>query len=59
MLVARGREAGEFRTDMPIEWQISVIQAVLHSASAAVHRGEITAEEAPVLVRDTALAALS
>ena len=59
MLVARGREAGEFRTDMPIEWQISVIQAVLHSASAAVHRGEITAEEAPVLVRETALAALS
>lgn len=58
-LLQRGREAGEFRGDMPLDWQISVIQAILHGASAAVHRGEITDEEAPALVRDTALAALA
>ncbi|WP_228552141.1 TetR/AcrR family transcriptional regulator [Mumia zhuanghuii] len=58
-LLVRGREAGEFRSDVPIEWQLSVIQAILHGASAAVHRGEITAEDAPALVRDTTLAALS
>lgn len=58
-LVQRGRAAEEFRADMPIEWQISVIQAILHGASAAVHRGEITADEAPILVRDTVLAALA
>jgi hypothetical protein len=58
-LLERGREAREFRSDVPIEWQLSVIQAILHSASAAVHRGEITAEDAPALVRDTTLAALS
>lgn len=58
-LLERGREAGEFRGDVPIDWQLSVIQAVLHGASAAVHRGEITADEAPALVRDTVLAALA
>lgn len=58
-LLERGRAAGEFRGDMPIDWQISLIQAILHGASAAVHRGEITADEAPVLVRETVLAALS
>ncbi|BAK37564.1 putative TetR family transcriptional regulator [Microlunatus phosphovorus NM-1] len=58
-LLSRGREAGEFRDDVPIDWQLSVVQAILHGASAAVHRGEITAEDAPGLVGDTVLAALS
>lgn len=58
-LLERGRAAGEFRDDVPIDWQISVIQAILHGASAAVHRAEITADAAPVLVRDTVIAALS
>lgn len=57
-LLERGRGAGAFRADAPIEWQISVVQAILHGASAAVHRREITAEDAPRLVRDTVLAAL-
>ena len=58
-VLERGRDIGEFRDDMPIDWQLSVIQAILHGASAAVHRGEITADEAPALVRSTALAALT
>jgi AcrR family transcriptional regulator len=58
-LLEHGRGVGEFRGDVPINWQISVIQAILHGASAAVHRGEITADDAPALVRDTVLAALS
>lgn len=58
-VLERGRDAGEFRADMPIDWQISVIQAIVHGASAAVHRGEITADDAPSLVRDTVLAALA
>lgn len=59
MLLERGRGAGQFSTDAPIEWQVSVIQAILHGASAAVHRGEISADEAPSLVRKTVLAALT
>ncbi|MBM9465375.1 TetR/AcrR family transcriptional regulator [Aeromicrobium sp. YIM 150415] len=58
-LLERGRSIGEFRDDVPVEWQISVIQAILHGASAAVHRGEIDVADAPVLVRDTVLAALA
>lgn len=58
-LIERGRESDEFRADMPIDWQVSVVQSILHGASAAVHRGEISTDEAPSLVRDTVLAALS
>ena len=58
-LVGRGREAGAFRDDVPIDWQLSVVQAIPHGASAAVHRREITAEDAPGLVRDSVLAVLS
>lgn len=58
-LLGRGRASGAFRDDVPIEWQVAVIQAILHGASAAVHRGEITSDEAPALVRGTALAAIS
>jgi len=58
-LLERCRQAGEFRDDMPIDWQLRVIQDILHGASAAVHCGEITADDAPALVRDTVLAAFS
>ena len=58
-LLERGRAAGDFRDDMPIVWQLSVVQAVVHGASLAVHRGEISADQAPSLVRDTTLAALT
>lgn len=58
-LLERGRKAEEFRDDVSIEWQLSVIQAILHGASAAVHRGEISTDEAPALIRDTVIAALA
>lgn len=58
-LLERGRRRGEFREDAPIEWQLSVIQAILHGASAAVYRGDIDAGDAPGLVRATVIASLS
>ncbi len=58
-LVKRGRDEGAFRRDMPVLWQLATIQAVLHGASAAVHRGDVTADDATRLVRDTVLAALA
>ena len=57
-LLERGRAAGELRDDQPVEWQVSMVQAILHGASAAVHRGEITADESPALDRSTTLSAL-
>ena len=58
-LLRRGRREGCFRTDMPLAWQVTMIQSVLHTAAAAAHRGEITEAKAPVLVCDTVLAALT
>ena len=59
ILIERARGAGEFRDDVSIDWQLSLTQAILHGASTAVHRGEITADDAPTLVREAVLAALS
>ncbi|QEO16321.1 TetR/AcrR family transcriptional regulator [Agromyces intestinalis] len=58
-LLERGRAVGEFRSDVPIDWQLTVIQSILHGASAAVHRGDLDEVDAPSLVRDTTLAALA
>jgi AcrR family transcriptional regulator len=58
-LLQRGRRAGDFRTDMPLTWQLTMIQGILHSASAAVHRGDHTADAACDLVTTSVLAALT
>ncbi|MFC7496360.1 MULTISPECIES: TetR/AcrR family transcriptional regulator [unclassified Nocardioides] len=58
-LLRRGRREGSLRKDMPLEWQLTTIQGVLHAASAAVHRGELPAEQAPRLVRTTLLSAFA
>ncbi len=58
-LVRRGRRAGVFRTDMPLAWQVATIQSIVHGASAALHRGEISNRQAPRLVRETVLSALA
>lgn len=58
-LLRRARKEGSVRTDMPLEWQVTTIQGVIHAASGAVHRGELTADKAPGLVRSTVLAALT
>lgn len=58
-LIRRGRRQGSFRKDMPVTWQLSTIQAIVHGASSAVHRGEVTAAQAPALIRGTVLAALA
>lgn len=57
-LLRRGRKDGSFRTDMPMTWQITLIQAIIHGASGALHRGEITASEGSSLIRESVLGAL-
>ena len=58
-LLRRGRREGTVRTDMPLDWQVTTIQGVIHAASGAVHRGELPADRAPGLVKATVLAALT
>lgn len=57
-VLRRGRREGAFRTDMPLSWQVTTIQGLLHAASASVHREELSAEKAAGLVITTVLAAL-
>ncbi|MFD1827013.1 TetR/AcrR family transcriptional regulator [Mumia zhuanghuii] len=58
-LLKRGRRGGQFRRDLPLEWQVTTIQSILHTAATAVHQGTVTAEQAPTLVTTTVLAMLA
>jgi len=58
-LMERGRRDGSFRDDQPLEWQLTLLQSVLHAASGAAYRGEIKAAEAAALIDGTLQAALT
>lgn len=58
-VLRRARREGSVRTDMPLSWQVTTIQGVIHAASGAVYRGELAADKAPALIRSTVLAALT
>lgn len=57
-LLRRGRRTGSFRNDMPVGWQVTLVQSILHGASGAVYRGEHSPTEAARLVVASALGAL-
>ncbi|MEU8244948.1 helix-turn-helix domain-containing protein [Nonomuraea sp. NPDC048916] len=40
-LIARGRDEGSFRTDLPLPWLVSTFLAVLHTAAAEVEAGRL------------------
>ncbi len=58
-LLERGRGAGVFRADMPAEWQLSAIQALVHAGVEAAYRNELTFEQARTLVPSTILGVLA
>ena len=45
-LIQTGRERGEFRTDVPVEWQASVFHALLHAAGDDVRAGRLDSDAA-------------
>ena len=45
-LVRRGQDAGEFRADLPVDWLVSVVYAVMHNAADEVDAGRLPPEEA-------------
>lgn len=57
-LLRRGRRRGAFRTDVPVAWQLTTVQALLHGGAEAAYRGEISGRDARRLVTSTILAAL-
>jgi AcrR family transcriptional regulator len=57
-LLERGRASGAFRDDLPLSWQVTTIQAILHSGAEGVYRGEVQPDRARELVTATILATL-
>ncbi|MET9565782.1 TetR/AcrR family transcriptional regulator [Streptomyces tauricus] len=58
-LVARGREAGVFRTDLPIAWLVNVLHSIMHSAADEIRAGRLTSDRAAGHITATVLAAFT
>jgi AcrR family transcriptional regulator len=58
-LIERGRTDGAFRSDLPVSWQLAVIRAIVHTASAEIRGGRIPEPEAEAAMLSTALAAVA
>lgn len=56
-VVVRGRETGEFRTDLPLPWLMASIYALAHAALSEADAGRVGQEEAADLL-DTTLTGL-
>jgi TetR/AcrR family transcriptional regulator, mexCD-oprJ operon repressor len=56
-LLIRGRRAGEFRDDQPIEWMVTVLYALLHSAAEDVISGRLDDQSAAQVVLGSTLGA--
>ncbi|HKA11082.1 MAG TPA: hypothetical protein VKI99_11505 [Candidatus Dormibacteraeota bacterium] len=50
-LIDRGREQGEFRTDLPTEWLVASCFALIHAAGQEVRAGRLAPSAAPKVLR--------
>jgi TetR/AcrR family transcriptional regulator, mexCD-oprJ operon repressor len=58
-LIERGRRSGEFRTDVPADWLVSVFHALLHAAGDDVRAGRLDSAVALRALTSTLRAALA
>lgn len=58
-LIGRGREGGEVRSDLSVDWLVTVVYSLVHAAAAEVQAGRMSAEEAPEALTATVLAAVA
>ena len=56
-LIGRGQRDGVFRTDLPIEWMVTVFYTVMHGAAGEVGTGRLTSADAARVITATLLAA--
>ncbi|NUR59873.1 MAG: TetR/AcrR family transcriptional regulator [Catenulispora sp.] len=54
-VVARGRQSGEFRTDLPLPWVMTTVYALAHAAVAEADAGRMSPEQAADLLSGTVL----
>ena len=57
-LVERGQEAGVFRRDLPVAWQLAVIRAIVHAASAELQSGRLSEADVEETMLSTITAAV-
>jgi len=58
-LVARGQTAGEFRTDLPRAWLVTVCYSLFHAAANEVREGRLDAASATAVLEATLIGALA
>jgi TetR/AcrR family transcriptional repressor of mexCD-oprJ operon len=58
-VLARGQREGIFRDDLPRQWLVSVCYSLMHAAAEEVSRGRLKPDQAPTLILETLLAAIS
>ncbi|MFF0268980.1 TetR/AcrR family transcriptional regulator [Kribbella sp. NPDC004536] len=56
-LIERGRAEGDFRTDLPTSWLVSVMHNVMHGAAGDILAGRISSADAAPYITATLLAA--
>ncbi|MET8867611.1 TetR/AcrR family transcriptional regulator [Nonomuraea sp. NPDC004580] len=57
-LIARGRESGDFRTDLPLQWLVTAFFAILHSAAQELEAGRLAPDEVEKVLVTTMLSLL-
>jgi TetR/AcrR family transcriptional regulator, mexCD-oprJ operon repressor len=58
-LIARGQAAGVFRNDLPQDWLVATLHALVHAAAQATATGQLTTQQAPHFINSIAQAALT
>lgn len=57
-LIERGQRAGAFRSDVPATWHLSMLLAIIHTASGELQAGRLPAETIEPALVTTVLGAL-
>ena len=58
-LIERGQKEGVFRRDLPIQWQLAVIRAIVHAASHEIQGGRLPESEAEAAMLRTVGSAIA
>jgi TetR/AcrR family transcriptional regulator, mexCD-oprJ operon repressor len=57
-LFSAGQRSGAFATDMPADWLVATIHAILHAAASEIDAGRLAPDDASRLITSTMLAIL-
>jgi AcrR family transcriptional regulator len=58
-LIERGQASGDFRRDVPVEWHLAVLRAIVHAASAELRAGRLEEAAVEQIMLTTAIAAIA